>query len=63
MLFRSNKNVQASRIEAEGRGETQPETKATDCTGPRSAKVIACLQPDRRVDVEMNNAQIVTGSR
>ena len=57
------KNVQASRIEAEGKGETQPETKATDCTGPRSAKVIACLQPDRRVDVEMTGTATVVGAR
>ena len=57
------KNVQAGTIDAEGRGETQPLTKAGDCLGAKSAKVIACLQPDRRVDVEMNNAQIVTGSR
>ena len=58
-----NKNVQASRIEAEGKGETQPETKATDCTGPRSAKVIACLQPDRRVDVEMTGTATLVGAR
>ena len=57
------KNVQASRIEAEGKGETQPETKATDCTGPRSAKVIACLQPDRRVDVEMTGTATLVGAR
>jgi len=25
----------------------------SDCKGPKSAKVIACLQPDRRVDIEI----------
>lgn len=57
------KNVQANRIEAAGMGETRPETKATDCTGPRSAKVIACLQPDRRVDVEMTGTAALVGAR
>lgn len=47
------KNVQASRIDAAGKGETQPITQADACLGAKSAKVVACLQPDRRVDVEM----------
>ncbi len=50
-------SVTADRIDAQGKGETQPETKAGDCKGGKSAKLIACLQPDRRVDVE------VTGSK
>jgi OOP family OmpA-OmpF porin len=58
-----SKNVQAGRIDAEGKGETQPVTKAGDCRGAKSAKVIACLQPDRRVDVEMKGTKTVTGSR
>lgn len=52
-----SKNILATRIEAVGHGEREPVTAAGTCAGPRSAKVIACLQPDRRVDVEM------TGSR
>lgn len=51
------KNVQANRIDAEGKGETQPMTKLGDCPGAKSAKVIACLQPDRRVDVEMTGSK------
>jgi OOP family OmpA-OmpF porin len=58
-----SKNVQASRIEAAGKGETQPVTRAGDCRGAKSTKVVACLQPDRRVDVEMNGTKAVTGSR
>ena len=58
-----SKNVQAGRIDAEGKGETQPVTKAGDCRGAKSAKVVACLQPDRRVDVEMKGTRTVTGSR
>lgn len=52
-----SQNIDANRIQAEGRGETQPLTKPGECRGRKSAKVIACLQPDRRVDVE------VVGSR
>ena len=52
-----SKQVLASRITVEGKGETQPVTKPTDCAGARSAKVIACLQPDRRVDIEMTGTK------
>jgi OOP family OmpA-OmpF porin len=59
-----SRNVPAGSISAEGKGETQPVTKAGDCPGAKSAKVIACLQPDRRVDVEVNGTQAsATGSR
>lgn len=54
-----SKGVAPDRIYSEGRGETQPVTKAGDCLGPKSAKVIACLQPDRRVDVEVIGTKIV----
>ena len=47
------KGIDANRFTVEGKGETQPVTKAGECRGAKSAKVIACLQPDRRVDVEV----------
>jgi OOP family OmpA-OmpF porin len=47
------KGVEPGRMYAEGKGESQPVTKPGDCQGAKSAKVIACLQPDRRVDVEV----------
>ena len=53
------KGVESGRIYTEGKGETQPITKAGDCLGPKSAKVIACLQPDRRVDIEVIGTRIV----
>lgn len=62
-MYLEGKNVQAGRINAEGKGETQPVTKAADCPGAKSAKVIACLQPDRRVDVEVTGTKTVTSSR
>ena len=54
-----SKGVDAGRVYTEGKGETQPVTKAEDCAGPKSAKVIACLQPDRRVDIEVIGSRIV----
>ncbi len=54
-----SKGVESNRIHTEGRGEKQPVTKAGDCLGPKSAKVIACLQPDRRVDIEVIGTKIV----
>lgn len=60
--YLAGKNVAASRINAQGKGETQPVTRQADCRGAKSAKVIACLQPDRRVDVEMTGTATVTGS-
>jgi len=52
-----SKDIAADRMVVEGMGETQPTTNPGDCTGPKSKKVIACLQPDRRVEIE------VTGSK
>jgi len=47
--------VDAGRISAVGMSESQPVTKPEDCSGTRpSPKLIACLQPDRRVDVEVS---------
>jgi OOP family OmpA-OmpF porin len=59
-----SKNVNASRIDAVGKGETQPVTKAADCRGAvATAKVKACLQPDRRVDIEMSGTKTVASSK
>jgi len=52
-----SKDIPANRIVAEGKGETQPLTQPGDCTGPRSQKLITCLQPDRRVDVEVTGTK------
>ena len=54
-----SKGIADNRIQAEGRGETQPVTKPGECLGAKSAKVIACLQPDRRVDIEVVGTTIV----
>ncbi len=50
--------LDGSKISAVGKGETEPLTKTEDCKGnQRTAALVACLQPDRRVDVD------VTGTR
>jgi OOP family OmpA-OmpF porin len=48
-----SKGIQANRVYTEGKGSKQPVTKPGDCKGPKSPKVIQCLQPDRRVDIEI----------
>ena len=54
----SSGGVAASRISAVGKGESQPVTKAEDCRGTKpNPKLIACLQPDRRVDVEVSGTK------
>ncbi|MBI3525776.1 MAG: OmpA family protein [Betaproteobacteria bacterium] len=53
-----SKGIASNRIQTEGKGETQPLTKADECKGAKSAKVIACLQPDRRVDIEVVGSSI-----
>jgi OOP family OmpA-OmpF porin len=54
-----SKGIESNRISTEGRGETQPVTKAGDCLGARSKAVIECLQGDRRVDIEVVGSRIV----
>ncbi len=57
-----SRGIPADRIKAAGKGKAQPVTKAGDCPGGRTAKVIACLQPDRRVDVEVTGTKGPTTS-
>jgi OOP family OmpA-OmpF porin len=55
-----SKGIPDSRTTSAGMGETQPVTKAGDCKGPVSKKLIACLQPDRRVEVDVKGSKEVT---
>lgn len=56
-----SKNIPAERITAKGMGERSPsETGA--CKGMKVSRTIACLQLDRRVDIEMIGTKRTTGS-
>jgi OmpA-OmpF porin, OOP family len=45
--------VAADKVAVSGKGSTAPVTKAADCKGSKpTARLIACLQPDRRVDIQ-----------
>jgi OOP family OmpA-OmpF porin len=54
------KGVPAERMVTRGAGEAEPVTKPGECAAGSSAKVIACLQPDRRVDIEVQGTKIAT---
>lgn len=51
--FLVGKGVEPNRVYTEGKGEKQPITKPDQCKGPKSKKVVECLQPDRRVEIEV----------
>jgi OmpA-OmpF porin, OOP family len=51
------KGIEPNRVYAEGKGETQPLTKPGDCRMTNRKALIACLQPDRRVDVEVTGTK------
>jgi OOP family OmpA-OmpF porin len=54
----SSSELRNTSISASGKGESNPVTKSADCVGNKPTKaLIACLQPDRRVDVEMSGSR------
>lgn len=56
--YLESKGIDVTKIIAIGKGKSDPETKPTDCRGKMTrTALIACLQPDRRVEIE------VTGTR
>ena len=57
--YLEGKGIAPNNMHAEGRGNTQPVTKPGECDGGENAKVIACLQPDRRVEVEVTGTPVV----
>jgi OOP family OmpA-OmpF porin len=59
--YLQSKGLDVGKISAIGKGKSEPVMKATDCRGPRMtrAAVRACLQPDRRVDIEVSGSKII----
>lgn len=53
------KGVSPDIVTTEGKGDTQPITKKDQCPGGKTPQTIECLQPDRRVEIEMTGT--VTG--
>jgi OOP family OmpA-OmpF porin len=53
-----DKGIEPNRMQTHGKGETQPVTKAGECEGAESPKVIVCLRPDRRVEIEVVGTRI-----
>jgi OOP family OmpA-OmpF porin len=45
------------KLEGKGMGDSEPVTKPGECKGKRGNKLIACLAPDRRVEVEVNSTR------
>jgi OmpA-OmpF porin, OOP family len=64
--YLAQKGVDRSRVQVEGRGEAQPVT-GNECNklgkeSNKNPKLIACLQPDRRVDAELLGTREATAS-
>lgn len=52
-----SKGVDANRVYTEGKGEKQPVTGDTCKGNKKTKKLVECLQPDRRVDIEVIGTQ------
>ena len=59
--YLSQKGVDEAKVRTEGRGESQPVT-GEQCKGVSGTKLISCLQPDRRVDVEVRGERQTAGT-
>lgn len=56
--FTGGAAIDPGKISARGAGEEEPVTKADECVGNRATReLIQCLQPDRRVEVEVQGTE------
>ncbi|WP_239186784.1 OmpA family protein [Candidatus Nitrotoga sp. HW29] len=51
------KGISPDIVFSEGKGDTQPITTKDQCPGNKTLKTIECLQPDRRVEIEMTGTK------
>jgi OmpA-OmpF porin, OOP family len=59
--YLAQKGVDQGKVRSEGRGESEPVTK-DQCKGVTGTKLISCLQPDRRVDIEVRGERQVAAT-
>ncbi|HUG76666.1 MAG TPA: OmpA family protein [Burkholderiales bacterium] len=59
--YLTEKGISGAKVVAEGRGKAQPVT-GDACKGLKDARLIACLQPDRRVEIEVYGTREVAAS-
>jgi OmpA-OmpF porin, OOP family len=57
-----SKGIEPNRVYADGKGEAEPVVQVKDCPGPKqlsrtNKSLIKCLQPNRRVDVEVTGTK------
>ncbi|HJY79084.1 MAG TPA: OmpA family protein [Burkholderiales bacterium] len=50
--YLAKQGIEVNKVRSEGRGESEPVT-GDQCKGVKGSKLISCLQPDRRVDIEV----------
>ena len=54
--YLSQKGIDQQRVQTQGAGQSQPVT-GDQCKGIRGSKLISCLQPDRRVEIEVRGTR------
>jgi OOP family OmpA-OmpF porin len=59
--YLSKQGVETSKVRAEGRGKSESVT-GDQCKGVSGSKLISCLQPDRRVDIEVRGEKEVAST-
>jgi OOP family OmpA-OmpF porin len=59
--YLAQKGVETSKVRSEGRGKSEPVT-GDQCKGVSGSKLISCLQPDRRVDIEVRGEKETAGT-